>query len=184
MHLASVVGWKEDENSDRCAVIENRAACTGLEHPRSLYAFPNGDTLVIEPKELELMQSSGHKDFVVDWIESLDVRRPTREKHRITLCRIPILMAGWKLALSAQQSPVALWGGVGWRRSPPGEHRCDHELVDKDHRRWHRTNAVAGRAYRFTTGQKASRSRLEVGDPLRDGKADDNLAACWTEAES
>ncbi|MER9893721.1 hypothetical protein NKJ40_16865 [Mesorhizobium sp. M0119] len=50
MHLASVVGWKNDEKPTIAQGLQIQAFAHGLQHPRSLYVLPNGDVLVVESK--------------------------------------------------------------------------------------------------------------------------------------
>ncbi len=50
MHIASVVGWKENETPTVADGLQIKSLASGLQHPRSLYALPNGDVLVVEIK--------------------------------------------------------------------------------------------------------------------------------------
>ena len=52
-HIASVVGWRDDEKPTVAAGLKVEAIAKGLEHPRSLYVLPNGDVLVVESKAPE-----------------------------------------------------------------------------------------------------------------------------------
>jgi len=48
MRVARAVGWGTDQTPTVPAGLEVRAFATGLQHPRSVYALPNGDVLVVE----------------------------------------------------------------------------------------------------------------------------------------
>lgn len=50
MHLASVVGWRNDERPTVAQGLQIQALAKGLQHPRSLYVLPNGDILVVGKK--------------------------------------------------------------------------------------------------------------------------------------
>jgi glucose/arabinose dehydrogenase len=47
MHIARVAHWGEGEKPMVPQGLQIRALATGLQHPRSLYALPNGDVLVV-----------------------------------------------------------------------------------------------------------------------------------------
>ena len=48
MHLAPVQGWKDGETPTVPAGLTIKPMATGFQHPRQLYALPNGDVLVVE----------------------------------------------------------------------------------------------------------------------------------------
>lgn len=48
MHVASVIGWKQEERPTVAKGLQIQAFAKGLKHPRSLYKLPNGDVLVVE----------------------------------------------------------------------------------------------------------------------------------------
>jgi glucose/arabinose dehydrogenase len=85
MHVAKAVFWKPGETPTVPAGLEIHALASGLEHPRSLYALPNGDVLVVE--------SSGPpapvhrpKDLVMGWVQAF-VGARAKGGNRITLLR-------------------------------------------------------------------------------------------------
>jgi glucose/arabinose dehydrogenase len=86
MHVASIVDW----NGDKPTVAKGlkiEALATGLQHPRSLYVFPNGDVLVAESKSPGVEPIQRPKDLVMGWIESLATSGGSGDKpsNRITL---------------------------------------------------------------------------------------------------
>ncbi|TPK69596.1 sorbosone dehydrogenase family protein [Mesorhizobium sp. B2-4-19] len=88
MHLASVVGWKNDEKPTVSQGLEIKALAKGLQHPRSLYVLPNGDILVVESKAPAAASIKRPKDLVMGWIESLATSGgDTGPSNRITLLR-------------------------------------------------------------------------------------------------
>jgi glucose/arabinose dehydrogenase len=48
MRVAQAIGWGSAQNPVVPAGLEVRAFATGFQHPRSVYALPNGDVLVVE----------------------------------------------------------------------------------------------------------------------------------------
>ncbi|TPM26561.1 sorbosone dehydrogenase family protein [Mesorhizobium sp. B2-3-5] len=88
MHLASVVGWKNDEKPTVAQGLQIKALAKGLQHPRSLYVMPNGDILVVESKAPPAPSIKRPKDLVMGWIESLTTSGgDTGPSNRITLLR-------------------------------------------------------------------------------------------------
>jgi glucose/arabinose dehydrogenase len=89
MHIARVVGWKEGETPTVAQGLKIQALATGLEHPRSLYVFPNGDILVVESKAPGTQPIKRPKDIAMGWVESLATSSggDTGESNRITLLR-------------------------------------------------------------------------------------------------
>ncbi|WP_246676991.1 sorbosone dehydrogenase family protein [Mesorhizobium sp. B2-4-15] len=88
MHLASVVGWKNDEKPTVAQGLQIKALAKGLQHPRSLYMLPNGDILVVESKAPPAPSIKRPKDLVMGWIESLTTSGgDTGPSNRITLLR-------------------------------------------------------------------------------------------------
>src|SRR5919108_2087388 len=68
MHLARVVEWQKDEKPTVAQGLQIQALATGLEHPRSLYALPNGDILVVESRSPDVEPIKRPKDLVMGWI--------------------------------------------------------------------------------------------------------------------
>jgi glucose/arabinose dehydrogenase len=88
MHIAHIVGWKKDETPTVPQGLKIQALATGLEHPRSLYALPNGDVLVVESKAPEEHSVRRPKDIVMGWVESISTSGGnTGTSNRITLLR-------------------------------------------------------------------------------------------------
>jgi glucose/arabinose dehydrogenase len=88
MHLAAVVGWKQDEKPSVGADLRVQALATGLEHPRSLYTLPNGDVLIVESISPDLEGASRPKDIIMNWMESFVTSNGvTKDSNRITLIR-------------------------------------------------------------------------------------------------
>lgn len=90
MHVASVVGWKENETPIVPKDLQIKALATGLKHPRSVYVLPNGDVLAIEsvaPPETAVKRP---KDIIMAWVESVATSGggdTSKESNRITLLR-------------------------------------------------------------------------------------------------
>jgi glucose/arabinose dehydrogenase len=88
MHLAGVVGWKQDEKPSVGADLRVQVLATGLEHPRSLYTLPNGDVLIVESISPDLEGASRPKDIIMNWMESFVTSNGvTKDSNRITLIR-------------------------------------------------------------------------------------------------
>ncbi|MER9269701.1 sorbosone dehydrogenase family protein [Mesorhizobium sp. M0643] len=88
MHLASVVGWKNDEKPIVAQGLQIQAYAHGLQHPRSLYVLPNGDVLVVESKAPGGEPIKRPKDLVMGWIESwVTSGGDSGPSNRITLLR-------------------------------------------------------------------------------------------------
>ncbi|MER8972127.1 MULTISPECIES: sorbosone dehydrogenase family protein [unclassified Mesorhizobium] len=88
MHLASVVGWKNDEKPTVAQGLQIQAYAHGLQHPRSLYVLPNGDVLVVESKAPGGEPIKRPKDLVMGWIESwVTSGGDSGPSNRITLLR-------------------------------------------------------------------------------------------------
>jgi len=88
MHLASVVGWKDDAKPSVADGLKIEALAKDLQHPRSLYVLPNGDVLVVESKSPGTEHIKRPKDIVTGWIESLVTSGgDTGPSNRITLLR-------------------------------------------------------------------------------------------------
>jgi glucose/arabinose dehydrogenase len=88
MHVASVVGWKQGEAPTVAGGLQIKALANGLQHPRSLFALPNGDVLVVESKAPGTEPIKRPKDFIMKWVESWATSGgDTGESNRITLLR-------------------------------------------------------------------------------------------------
>ena len=68
MHVSKIVGWKQGEAPTVAAGLQVKAFAMGLKNPRSVYALPNGDVLVVEsggpPAPIKRP-----KEFVMNWVE-------------------------------------------------------------------------------------------------------------------
>jgi glucose/arabinose dehydrogenase len=85
MHIAKVAHWGEGEKPIVPQGLQIRALATDLQHPRSVYALPNGDVLVVEangPKAPVYRP----KDLVMGWVQSFAGSK-AKGGNRITLLR-------------------------------------------------------------------------------------------------
>ncbi|TPO00830.1 sorbosone dehydrogenase family protein [Mesorhizobium sp. B1-1-5] len=88
MHLASVVGWKNNEKPTVAQGLQIEAMAKGLQHPRSLYMLPNGDILVVESKAPKEASVKRPKDIVMGLVESwVTSGGDTGPSNRITILR-------------------------------------------------------------------------------------------------
>jgi len=88
MHLASVVGWGQDEKPEVAAGLAIAPLAQNLQHPRSLTVLPNGDVLVVESVAPKLSWIHRPKDFVMGLIEAWVTNGgKTGPSNRITLLR-------------------------------------------------------------------------------------------------
>jgi glucose/arabinose dehydrogenase len=88
IHIAKIVGWKQDETPSVAEGLQIKALATGLQHPRSLYVLPNGDVLVVESKPPPTPPPRRPKDIVMAWVESWATSGGnTGPSNRITLLR-------------------------------------------------------------------------------------------------
>nr|WP_271898481.1 cupin domain-containing protein [Phyllobacterium sp. IY22] len=88
IHLAPVVGWKDGEKPTVAAGLKIEALATELEHPRSVYALPNGDIFVVESRDPKIDSAKRPKDIVRSWVESYVTSDGKAVKsNRITLLR-------------------------------------------------------------------------------------------------
>ena len=88
MHLASVVGWKNDEKPTVAQGFQIEAMAKGLQHPRSLYVLPNGDILVVESKAPPGASPNRPKDIIMGLVEGwVTSGGDTGPSNRITLLR-------------------------------------------------------------------------------------------------
>nr|WP_202327401.1 sorbosone dehydrogenase family protein [Mesorhizobium sp. 113-3-9] len=88
MHIASIIGWKQDETPIVAKGLQIKAFAKGLKHPRSLYTLPNGDVLVVESVAPPGAPMKRPKDLIMGWIESMATSGGgTEGSNRITLLR-------------------------------------------------------------------------------------------------
>lgn len=88
MHVASIIGWKQDETPTVAKGLQIKAFAKGLKHPRSLYTLPNGDVLVVESVAPPGASIKRPKDLIMGWIESMATSGGgTEGSNRITLLR-------------------------------------------------------------------------------------------------
>ncbi|MCG2632182.1 sorbosone dehydrogenase family protein [Bradyrhizobium sp. WYCCWR 13023] len=88
MHIARIIGWKEDEAPTVAQGLQAKAFATGLQHPRSIYVLPNGDVLVVESKAPKAAAIKRPKEIVMGYIESWATSGgDTGPSNRITLLR-------------------------------------------------------------------------------------------------
>lgn len=86
MNVAHVVGWKQGETPTVPQGMKVEALATGLQHPRSLYALPNGDILVVESKAPPAPAPKRPKDIIMGLVESWATSGGnTGDSNRITL---------------------------------------------------------------------------------------------------
>jgi glucose/arabinose dehydrogenase len=69
MHVAKIVGWKQDEKPAVAQGLKIEALATGLQHPRSVCVLPNGDVLVVESKAAGTEPVTRPKSIVMHWVE-------------------------------------------------------------------------------------------------------------------
>ena len=87
MRVAQMAGWGKDETPAVPQGMQVRALATGLEHPRSLYALPNGDVLVVEASGPPA-PINRPKDLIMGWVRSY-AGAGAKGGNRITLLRDP-----------------------------------------------------------------------------------------------
>jgi glucose/arabinose dehydrogenase len=88
MHIARVVGWKQDEKPTVAQGLKIEALARGLQHPRSLYTLPNGDVLVVESKAPKAAAIKRPKEIIMSYVESWATSGgDTGPSNRITLLR-------------------------------------------------------------------------------------------------
>jgi glucose/arabinose dehydrogenase len=88
MHIARVVGWKQDEKPTVPQGLKVEALARGLQHPRSLYTLPNGDVLVVESKAPKAAAIKRPKEIIMGYVESWATSGgDTGPSNRITLLR-------------------------------------------------------------------------------------------------
>jgi glucose/arabinose dehydrogenase len=85
MHIAKIAHWGEGEKPAVPQGLQIRALATGLQHPRSLYALPNGDVLVVEANGPKA-PINRPKDLIMGWVQSL-AGANAKGGNRITLLR-------------------------------------------------------------------------------------------------
>jgi len=86
MHIAHVVGWKKGETPSVSNGLKIEPLATGLQHPRMVYALPNGDVLIVESKAPKADPVKRPKQIVLKFIESWATSGgETGDSNRITL---------------------------------------------------------------------------------------------------
>src|ERR1035437_6456299 len=87
VHIAPAKGWPAGEMPVAAAGLAVNAFAAGFDHPRSLYALPNGDVLVAETNAPPKPEDS---KGIKGWITKLVMGRAgadTPSANRITLLR-------------------------------------------------------------------------------------------------
>ena len=85
MRIAVASKWSDGETPTVPAGLKISAIATGLEHPRSIYALPNGDVLVVESGGPEA-PINRPKDLIMGWVQSFAGSK-AKAPNRITLLR-------------------------------------------------------------------------------------------------
>ena len=85
MHVAKIVGWNGATPS-AAPGLKVQAFATGLAAPRTVYALPNGDVLVVETGGPPPPSPSRPKDLVMSWVEK-KAHSQTKPGQRILLFR-------------------------------------------------------------------------------------------------
>jgi glucose/arabinose dehydrogenase len=108
MSVPEAVGWKARERPSVSAGLKVEALASGFEHPRTLYALPNGDILVVESNSPGT-EAFRPKDFIAGKIKA---RAGAAEKggNRITLLR----EAGGDGKPALRTIFIDLWNCIGW----------------------------------------------------------------------
>jgi glucose/arabinose dehydrogenase len=84
MHIAKAVEWGNDKPSVPQG-MQIVALATGLQHPRTVYALPNGDVLVVEANGPPAPVNRP-KDLIMGWVQSFGGAK-AKGGNRITLLR-------------------------------------------------------------------------------------------------
>lgn len=90
MKIAKVIGWKDGAVPKVADGLKIEALATGLQHPRSIYALPNGDVLVVESKGPGVEPVSRPKSMVMGLIMGMAAGGSGTgegESNRITILR-------------------------------------------------------------------------------------------------
>ena len=85
MHVASVAKWTANETPSVPGGMQVQALARGLQHPRSVYALPNGDILVVESSGPKA-PINRPKDLIMGWVQSF-AGAGEKGANRITLLR-------------------------------------------------------------------------------------------------
>ena len=85
MRLAKVVGWQAGQTPTVAPGLQVKALASGLKNPRSLYALPNGDILVVETSGPKAPPIRRPKEWVMNWMEKKT--HSSAEGHDILLLR-------------------------------------------------------------------------------------------------
>ncbi|QUL37291.1 sorbosone dehydrogenase family protein [Erythrobacter sp. JK5] len=70
VQIATPVGWGQDQLPDAAEGLTVNRFADGLDHPRVLYALPNGDVLVTLTRAPEEEQGGGIMDTIRGWVAS------------------------------------------------------------------------------------------------------------------
>jgi glucose/arabinose dehydrogenase len=85
IHIARIANWGQGEKPTVPQGLQVRALATDLQHPRSVYALPNGDVLVVETSGPKA-PINRPKDLIMGWVQSFAGAR-AQGGNRITLLR-------------------------------------------------------------------------------------------------
>jgi len=85
MRIARIAHWGEGETPAVPQGLQIRAVAKDLEHPRTVYALPNGDVLVVEANGPKA-PINRPKDLIMGWVQSL-AGANAKGGNRITLLR-------------------------------------------------------------------------------------------------
>jgi glucose/arabinose dehydrogenase len=85
MHVARIAHWGEGERPTVPQGLEIRAVATDLQHPRSIFALPNGDVLVVEANGPKA-PINRPKDLIMGWVQAF-AGANAKGGNRITLLR-------------------------------------------------------------------------------------------------
>ncbi|EPE96909.1 NHL repeat containing protein [Rhizobium grahamii CCGE 502] len=88
MHLAKVVGWRNNETPSVASGLKIAALAQGLQHPRSVYPLPNGDVLVVESVAPPEASPKRPKDIIMGLVQAFATNSGGgKPANRITLLR-------------------------------------------------------------------------------------------------
>lgn len=90
VNIAPATGWPAGAQPTAAAGLSVTAFATGLTHPRTILALPNGDVLVAESDAPPKEEAQGIKDWIKGWIMGVVMRRAGSSNpsaNRISLLR-------------------------------------------------------------------------------------------------
>ena len=70
VNIAKPIGWKDGEAPQAAKGLEVKRFAEGLDHPRVLYALPNGDILVTLTRSPQSEKGGGITAWIADWLMS------------------------------------------------------------------------------------------------------------------